>query len=52
MSRAWRAYYEANARALVRRYPHATDGALRQTLITDYAISRADAASIIAAVRS
>lgn len=51
MTSAWRVYYTTQARALARRYPHATDGAIQQTLITDYAISRTDAASIVAAVR-
>lgn len=47
----WFTYYTAQARALAQRYPHATDGALRSILVTDYAISRTDAASIVQAVR-
>lgn len=52
MTAAWRAYYTAQAAALVKRYPLATDGALRQTLVTDYAIARSDAADIVRTVRS
>lgn len=51
MKSPWRSYYTAQARALAHRYPHATDGALRQALITDYAISLPDATEIVRTVR-